>query len=297
MESIVQVLLIGGCGYVGSALYRHLQAAGFAVDTVDLEWFGNAVNPANGRRDYRGLTVDELAPYAAVVLLAAHSSVAMAGRDANAAFANNLTGFQELTMKLRRDQRFVYASSSSVYSGSGATVVDESWSRFNVSNMYDLTKYSADGIMGISSLNYYGLRFGTVNGASPNLRTDLMINRMVLTAAREGRIELFNPGIHRPILGLVDLCRAVEAILRGPSQPGIYNLSSFTTTVGQVAEAVSSCLGVEIRRGQDGKAYDFSMTSEKFAKAYDFTFVETVDSIVASLQRLTAAGPVTGGVR
>ncbi len=293
----MHILLLGGCGYIGSALSGHLRLAGFAVDTVDLEWFGNPGNPENRRRDYRTLTVDELAPYDTIVLLAAHSSVAMANRDPGAAFANNLTGFQELTQKIRRDQRLVYASSSSVYSGSGATVVDESWSRFNVSNMYDLTKYTGDGLAGISGLDYYGLRFGTVNGASPNLRTDLMINRMVMTAAAHGSIELFNPDIHRPILGLADLCRAVEAIIRGPSRPGIYNLSSFTTTVGEVAEAVARCIGVEIRRGADGPAYDFSMTSEKFSAAYDFVFAETVESIVVSLQRLIAAGPVIGGAR
>ncbi len=293
----MRVLLLGGCGYIGSALSGHLRRSGIAVDTVDLEWFGNPANPDNRRRDYRGLTVDELEPYAAVILLAAHSSVAMANRDVGAAFANNLVGFQELTTKLRRNQRFIYASSSSVYSGSGATVVDETWSRFNVSNMYDLSKYSADGLAGISGLDYYGLRFGTVNGASPNLRTDLMINRMVMTAAAEGRIELFNPGIHRPILGLADLCRAVQAILLGPPRPGIYNLASFTTTVGAVADAVAACLGVDIRRGQDGAAYDFSMTATKFAAAYDFTFVETVDSVVDSLQQLIAKGPVTGCAR
>ena len=41
------VLLIGGCGYIGSRLYRHLKGKGFAVDTLDLEWRGNFVNPDN----------------------------------------------------------------------------------------------------------------------------------------------------------------------------------------------------------------------------------------------------------
>ena len=43
---IKKILIIGGCGYVGSALYKYL-TKNYAVDTLDLEWYGNFVNKDN----------------------------------------------------------------------------------------------------------------------------------------------------------------------------------------------------------------------------------------------------------
>ena len=38
-----KILIIGGCGYVGSELYNSMKNS-YEVDTVDLEWYGNHVN-------------------------------------------------------------------------------------------------------------------------------------------------------------------------------------------------------------------------------------------------------------
>ena len=37
---MANVLLIGGCGYIGSRLYQVLNE-NHAVDSVDTEWYGN----------------------------------------------------------------------------------------------------------------------------------------------------------------------------------------------------------------------------------------------------------------
>ena len=52
----MRVLVIGGTGYIGSAVYRHLAATGIAVDTVDRELRGNRVNERNLRCDFQELT-------------------------------------------------------------------------------------------------------------------------------------------------------------------------------------------------------------------------------------------------
>src|SRR5581483_8699198 len=43
----VKILIIGGCGYVGSALFAHLTDCGHDVQTVDTEERGNRTNPEN----------------------------------------------------------------------------------------------------------------------------------------------------------------------------------------------------------------------------------------------------------
>ena len=36
-----KILIIGGCGYIGSKLNAYLDSKGYAVTSVDLEIFGN----------------------------------------------------------------------------------------------------------------------------------------------------------------------------------------------------------------------------------------------------------------
>ena len=108
------VLILGGSGYIGSALAAFLQNTGFDVARVD-----NGLRPAQAGsalppRDYRDLTAGELAQYGGIVLLAGHSSVGACDRDPPAAFANNVAGFAGLVHKLR-GQKLIFASSSSVY--------------------------------------------------------------------------------------------------------------------------------------------------------------------------------------
>ena len=276
---------MGGCGYIGSALFQYLCAKGIKVDTVDSELFGNNSNPNNIKMDFDKLTKENLSQYSTVVLLAAHSSVPMAAAFPADALENNLVKFQRLLDKLDK-QTFIYASSSSVYSGSGSLAVNEDWQNFKPNTVYDLTKYANDALASFTNLNYYGLRFGTVCGASPNLRTELMLNSMFVKAMQHGQIFVQNKNIHRPILGIQDLCRSLELIIRcsGKAERGVYNLASFNTTVLQIAQAVQEITGAEIVFGLDTPTYDFSLSTKKFEKTFGYQFKETPFSIVSQLK-------------
>lgn len=278
----MNILIIGGTGYIGSALYRHLTNAGVSVDTVDQELRGNRVNGRNFQVNFEHLTASFLAAYPTIVLLAGHSNVQQSVRDPYGAFDNNLVSFKTLLSKLT-NQRLIYASSSSIYTGVGGQIVDENWQTFNFMNMYDFSKYACDAVSRLLYQNFYALRFGTVNGPSENLRLDLMINRMVWSGLTRGKVQMANPQIRRPILGIKDLCRTVEAMIGGGDNPGIYNVASFNTTVQQVAEAVAAAIGCDIEHMPPSSSYDFSMEINKVSKVYGIQPQETLDSIIQDL--------------
>jgi len=278
----MKVLVIGGTGYIGSAVYRHLTEAGIVVDTVDQELRGNRINGRNVRCDFQHLTASFLADYPTIILLAGHSNVRQAVTDPYGAFDNNLVSFKNLLSKLR-DQRLIYASSSSIYTGVGGQVVDESWKTFNFMNMYDFSKYACDAVSSLLYRNFYALRFGTVNGPSENLRLDLMINRMVWSGLTRGKVQMSNPRVRRPILGITDLCRTVEAIANGPDTPGIYNVASFNTTVEEAAEAVAAAIGCPIERLPDGPTYDFTMQVKKLTDVFGIEPRQTLASLIEDL--------------
>jgi nucleoside-diphosphate-sugar epimerase len=278
----MKILLIGGCGYIGSLLFQKLSLK-YDVDTLDLEWFENTSNLANLKHDFAHLTQKDLDKYDHVILLAGHSSVPMCKDNPISAFNNNVVNFIHLLDNLK-DQKFIYASSSSVYGITKGVAATEEWKEFSPHTHYDLTKQEIDFYARLSGKNYYGLRFGTVNGYSPNLRIDIMINKMFFSAMINNQIDVFNKDIYRPILGIEDLCRAIEAILDGEDRPGIYNLASFNSTVNEIATEISTAVGVPVIDKGSTPAYNFSIDTTKFQTLYNFEFKETVASIVKSLK-------------
>jgi dTDP-D-glucose 4,6-dehydratase len=132
-------------------------------------------------------------------------------------------------------------------------------------------------------VEYYGLRFGSVNGWSPNMRTDLMINSMTLSALKNKKVNVFNAHAHRPIVSTHDLCRAVDAIINSGDKRGIYNVASFNLNIGDVGRKVADHLNVELVDKGVSQTYDFMISSDKFKNTFNFEFESTVESIVDSI--------------
>jgi nucleoside-diphosphate-sugar epimerase len=286
-----KVLILGGDGYIGSRLRQVLRQSHF-VKTNDICWFSH--DETSDRRDYQKLTREELAEFEVVVVLAGHSSVPSCNGALPGPWLNNVTNFTDLLEKLD-DQLVIYASSASVYGNSAPGERHKETNKIFVPvNNYDVTKYALDQQAIIANLNgrrVIGLRFGTVNGWAPNLRVDVMINSMYHSVQMGTGIQVMNKQISRAMLGIEDLCRAVNRCIERPV-PGIYNLASFNATVGEIAKAVSAKLGVDIvDRGATVNAYDFALDTRLFEQTFDFTFTATpatiVDSLIESYEQST----------
>ena len=297
-----KTLIIGGNGYVGTRLHEYLSVdeenmrSDKDVDIIDTCWFVGLNKPIEDTiiEDYRNMSKEFYSEYDTIILLAGHSSVKMSEAKSNSCFKNNVQNFIELLDKLTT-QKFIYASSSSVYGSVGGKTVNEKYYGFEPYNQYDISKHTSDLYAVKSDLEYYGLRFGTVNGYSPVLRVDVMINAMVNSALHNGEIKLFIKDTMRPILGLNDLCRAVETIIdHDKDERGLYNLASFNKTAEQIAYEVGSVMNVPVIEYETDpsnitnvknqtKSYNFSISTLKFRKAFKFKFKETVESITESL--------------
>jgi len=297
---VSKILIIGGNGYIGTRLYEYLSIdeenmqSDKDIDIIDTCWFGKVIEDTIVE-DYRNKTSEFFSKYDIIILLAGHSSVKMSEGNLNSCFKNNVTNYIQLLEKLNDKQKFIYASSSSVYGSVGGRTVNEKYYGFEPYNQYDISKHTADLYAVKSDLEYYGLRFGTVNGYSPVLRTDVMINAMVNSALRDGEIKLFIKDTMRPILGLNDLCGAVETIIdHDKDERGLYNLASFNKTAEQIAHEVGSVMNVPVIEYETDptnitntkiqtKTYNFSISTLKFRKTFKFKFKETVESITESL--------------
>jgi len=287
-----KVLILGGAGYIGTRLREVLRKNHF-VKTNDICWF--SYDETSDSRDYQKLSRKELAEFEVIIVLAGHSSVPSCNGALYSPWLNNVTNFTDLLDKLDIGQLVIYASSASVYGNSKPGERHKETNKIFVPvNNYDVTKYALDQQATIANLvgkKVIGLRFGTVNGYSANLRVDVMINSMYHSVQNGTGIQVMNPHISRAMLGIEDLCRAVERCIEQPV-PGIYNLSSFNATVGEIAEDVSRKLDAEIvDKGTTANAYDFALDTTLFEQTYDFTFEETpatiVDSLIESYEQAT----------
>ena len=281
-----KTLIIGSGGYIGSRLINEIDANG-----VDINWFKEGrINV-----DFKDLTRDYYSQYDNIILLAGHSSVKMSEGNLNSCFNNNVRNFIDLLEKLD-NQKLIYASSSSVYGSVGGKTVNEKYFGFEPYNQYDISKHTADLYAQKSDVEYYALRFGTVNGYSPFLRSDVMINAMVNSALTDGHIKLYIKDTMRPILGINDLCGAIKTIVEcDEDKRGLYNLASFNKTAEQIAYEVANVMDVEVKEFEadptqikntknQTKSYNFSISTLKFRKQFGFKFKDTVEGLATELR-------------
>jgi len=134
-----KILIIGGNGYVGSFL-NHTFQKDFNITNIDLNWFSSQSNPS----DFKDLTKEYLSEFESIILLAGHSSVKMCQDNMISSFRNNVQNFVELLGKIDKDQKLIYAGSSSVYGHTKNSIVSEDYNTFVPNNYYDLTKQIID---------------------------------------------------------------------------------------------------------------------------------------------------------
>ena len=283
------ILVIGGKGYIGSKISKDLSNE-HDVHIMDLCWFDE---PESNTivSDFGMMDKSFYSHFDSVILLAGHSSVKMCEGNINYPYDNNVRNFINLFSNLSSNQQVIYASSSSVYGNAGENKVDENYHDFIPHNHYDITKHVIDLYAPKFDVQYYGLRFGTVNGFSNNMRKDVMINSMVYNALTDGEIKLYIKDIMRPILGINDLSRAIQEIVNcSEDKRGIYNLASFNKTAEEIAYGVSSVVNVPVKEYMsdpfsiknsklETKSYNFSIDSTKFCENFNFKFTDTIETI------------------
>jgi len=275
------ILVIGGNGYIGSRLVYDLQSM-YHLDIVDICWFGkNLVD--SFQEDYKNLTKEYLSKFDTIILLAGHSSVKMCNGTINSSWNNNVLNFINLVEKLDKEQTLIYASSGSLYGVNDKIQTEDDVIKFKPINSYDLTKYSLD-LNAHKFINQgykiIGLRFGTVNGWSPHIREELMINSMTKNSIEHNQLLVNNIQINRPILGISDLTRAVVSIVDNPKS-GIYNLASFCDNVDNISQTISNITGSKINYTADtANNYDFNFSVYKFEQTYNFKFQDSTTSLV-----------------
>jgi nucleoside-diphosphate-sugar epimerase len=207
-----------------------LRAAGHQVDGLDLGLYeGCDLGPGpedvieRPPLDIRDAQADQLVGYDAVLCLAALSNDPLGDLNPAATYSVNLEGTLQLARVAKQAgaERFLFASSCSLYGAAGSAAVSEDAELFPVTP-YGEAKAAAERELSLLADDIFSptyLRNATAYGASPRLRLDVVVNNLTAVAATTGQVRLESDGSPwRPLVHVEDICRAFLAVLDAPRE-------------------------------------------------------------------------------
>jgi nucleoside-diphosphate-sugar epimerase len=273
------ILLIGSSGYLGSFLVENLSISNLQTSDLLPSSHTKVV------KDAYTFEEEYLNQFDGVILLAGMSRVADCKSNPEKCFELNTKLPLYLRKKLKADKFFIYASSGSVYNGSGKFPATENFNIRSSSNAYDHSKLQLDLEMYKQKKPFISLRFGTVNGFTKNWRNELVVNKMCQDAYKSNLLSLSNAFSWRAILDIQELVNAFSILLqRIKFSQEIYNLSSFNCQIQDIATNVQKITNCKIDKGLDSaQSYSFSMDSNLFCKDFNYEFRCSLDLLIKKI--------------
>lgn len=226
MSNPRRILVTGGCGYVGSVLVPYL-AHKYPVRVYDSFAFGNPLPTDLGIeciegdiRNQAGLAlalkgVTHVIHLAGIVTDELVDINPLLSQEINVDASRNLC---ILASKAGEAERFIYASSSSVYGSSPIDCTEESMCYPETA--YARQKFEAERLLlreFRERLEVVALRSATCCGPSPRMRLDTIINVFSKQAMYDEQITVHGGDQVRSNVHVQDIARAYEALLLAPA--------------------------------------------------------------------------------
>jgi len=226
-NEIQNILVIGGAGYIGSALVERLLELDYRVGVLDLLVYGDESMARFYENPHFELIRGDFRRTDTVVRAAK-------GRDAivhlGAIVGDSACSIHEdLTLEINLGatrtiaeigkgfgvKRFVFASSCSVY-GASDEILDER-SLLRPISLYARTKMESEKVLlslADTSFSPTILRFGTIYGLSGRPRFDLVLNLLTAKAIQDGELGIFGGTQWRPLVHVRDVAEAIVLVLQ-----------------------------------------------------------------------------------
>jgi nucleoside-diphosphate-sugar epimerase len=306
MSEIKRVFITGGAGYVGAMLTPRLLAEGYHVTVFDLMMYGeDVISSHKNLRMIKGdirdtnLLTKEIVGHQAIIHLACISNDPSFELNPYLGRSINLDAFEPL-VSIGKDlgvERFIYASSSSVYGIKEEKNVHEDmalepltdYSKFKAECEVILKKYQS------SEFTTTTIRPATVCGYSTRQRLDVVVNILTNLAFHKREISVFGGNQLRPNIHITDMVDAYLVLLRAPRENiagEIFNTGNENETVLGLAQIIQGVVGDDVKLvitpTNDNRSYHIS--SEKIAQKLGFRPQHTIAEAAQDIKRALETG-------
>lgn len=285
----MNVLVIGGAGYVGGAVTDLLMEACYTVRVYDVllyeEAYRKQVNFVYGDIRETKKLLPHLKWADAVIWL-----VALVGDGACALNPEVTISINQKSVKWlaeHYDGRIIFFSTCSVY-GTQDAELDES-SPTNPLSVYASTKLAAEEYL--RSKNSIIFRLGTLFGVGDlfsRIRLDLIVNTLTVRASHHGRITIFGGDQFRPLLHVRDAAKAAVDSIE-TTHTGIFNLHHENVRILDLAYQVQNYFPDVIIETTQMKFQDtrnYRVRSDKAISTFGFKTNYSIDDGIEQVKNL-----------
>jgi len=292
----VNVLVTGGCGYVGTRLTQALlNRPDYRVTVLDTLWFGNFLAPDPRltilEHDMRQIDAIDLSEFDTIFHLANIANDPAVELNPYASWDVNVLATMRLADRAARQglKQLVFASSGSVYGVASEPRVTEETVLCPISE-YNKTKMVAERVL----LSYAGsmvttiIRPATVCGPSPRMRLDLTVNLLTMQALTKGSMTVLGGSQVRPNIHIDDLVR-VYLFALDRRLAGVYNAGFENLSVLEIAQQIAARIPAEIQILPSNDPRSYRQCSDRLL-ATGFDTVKNVAAAIDELAALFAAG-------
>lgn len=305
---IRRALVIGGAGYIGSALVPRLLEQGYNVRILDLLIYGNdPISPWLDdprleivQADFRQIdrVVGAMQDVDAVIHLGAIVGDPACALDEGLTTEINLTATRMIAevAKGYGVRYFVFASTCSVY-GASEQALDEH-SALKPVTLYARSKAASEKVLlQMADENFAPviLRFSTVYGLSGRYRFDLVVNLLTAKAMIDGEITIFGGNQWRSFVHVEDAARSIMHVLATPREVvcgQIFNVGSDEQnyTITRIGEMIHEYVptAVIVNKGDEVDPNNYRVSFSKIRKLLGFypewTVERGIEQVIDAVQ-------------
>ncbi len=311
-SNIRRVLVIGGAGYIGSALLPKLLNEGYQVRLLDLLLYG--VDPIKPYLDHPMLelvqadfrqveaVVSAMQDVDAVIHLGAIVGDPACALDEGLTLEINLMATQMIAevAKGSNVRHFIFASTCSVY-GASDMMLDEH-SELRPVSIYASSKAASEKVLLKMANDQFSpviLRFSTVYGLSGRYRFDLVVNLLTAKALVDGEITIFGGNQWRSFVHVDDAAHAIMSVLHAPAEVvrnQVFNVGSNEQnyTISRIGEMIHEYVPAAqiINKGDEVDPCNYQVSFNKIARILDFKPRWTVEQGIEQVIQAIRTGKV-----
>jgi nucleoside-diphosphate-sugar epimerase len=298
------VLVVGGAGYIGSIVVRRLLESGAKVRLLDRLVYGySAIDGILSHPDLDLIVGDcrniqtvvgAVRGVDTIIDLAAIVGDPACEEDRQTALETNYAATRML-IEIAKGcgiQRFIFASSCSVY-GATDVMADEESAVYPIS-LYAQTKVDSEQALLRAKTEVFHptiLRLATVFGYSWRPRFDLVVNLLTAKALQEGVITIYNGEQWRPFIHVHD---AAEAFLHVRNAPlgvvsgQVFNVGTpkLNYTLSQVAEKIRQVFPeTRIEHIENSDRRNYRVSFSKIQNQLGFECKRTLEQGILELKK------------